>query len=212
MSNGGIELKKVLITGGNGDIARAIQNKLLCSEEFEVQTPGKNELDVTDIAGVKEYIEGYVPDILINNAGYVLPQSIAECDLKSTRTSIDVNLFGTFNCAAAVLRKNVNAVIINIGSSAATKVHGTWSSYCAAKAGVVMATQCWAEDGIKAVCISPGRTATKMRKGLYPDEDVNTLLKPDDLAQIVMYAVNGKYKWGSHINVTLQNIGALLND
>lgn len=205
-------MKKVLITGGNGDIAKAIQKKLLCAGEFEVRAPGREELDVTDIVEVEKYIEGYIPDILINNAGYVLPQSIGKCDLKSTKTAIDVNLFGTFNCAAAVLNRNNNAIIINIGSSAATKVHGTWSSYCAAKAGVVMATQCWAEDGVKSLCISPGRTATKMRKGLYPDEDVNTLLKPDDFAKIVMYALDGKYKWGSHINVTLQNIGELLND
>ena len=27
------------------------------------------------------------------------------------------------------------------------------------------------EDGIFSVCISPGRTKTKMRKSLYPDEE-----------------------------------------
>lgn len=205
-------MKKVLITGGNGDIAKAIAKKLLCDGEYEVRTPGKEELNVTDIAGVEKYAGEYTPDILINNAGYVLPQPISECNLESTKIAIDVNLFGTFNCAAAVLKRNKGAIIINIGSSAATKVHGTWSSYCAAKAGVVMATQCWAEDGIKALCISPGRTATKMRKGLYPDEDINTLLKPDDFAQIVMYALQGKYKWGSHINVNIENVGELLDD
>lgn len=205
-------MKKVLITGGNGDIAKSIAKKLLYDGRYEVKAPGKEELNVTDIAGMEKYVEEYTPDILINNAGYVLPQSISECNLESTKLAIDVNLFGIFNCAAAVLKRNKDAMIINIGSSAATKVHGTWSSYCAAKAGVVMATQCWAEDGIKALCISPGRTATKMRRGLYPDEDINTLLKPDDFAQIVMYALQGKYEWGSHINVNIENVGALLDD
>ena len=75
-----------------------------------------------------------------------------------------------------------------------------------------MATKCWADDGVKTLCISPGRTATKMRRGLYPDEDVTTLLKPEDFAKIVVFALKGRYEWGSHINVNLQNIGELLND
>ena len=179
---------------------------------YDIAAPGKHELDVTDVDGVKRYVEEYKPDILINNAGYVVPMSINNCDVLSEKKAIDINLFGTFNCTAAVLNENPTAKVINIGSSAATKIHGTWSSYCAAKAGVVMATQCWAEDGVDAVCISPGRTATKMRKSLFPEEDQNTLLKTEDFAEIVYRAVKGKYIKGSHINVTKQNVKELLND
>lgn len=205
-------MKRVLITGGNGDIARAIAERLSHEKDFEVRTPGKTELNVIDIENVRDYISSYVPDILINNAGFVFPQSIRDCDIEKSKLALDINLFGTFNCTAAVLSKNSNAQIINIGSSAATKVHGTWSSYCASKAAVVMATRCWAEDGINTVCISPGRTATKMRKGLYPEEDQNTLLKPEDFAAVVYYAIQGRYESGSHLNVNLQNIGEYLND
>lgn len=204
-------MEKVLITGGEGDIAQAIAKKLLNKGEYDIKTPGKRELDVTDIAAVTQFVKNFVPDILINNAGYVLPQSIKNCDIESERKAFDINLFGIFNCTAAVLKENKNARIINIGSSAATKVHGTWSSYCAAKAAVVMATKCWAEDGVYTVCLSPGRTATKMRRGLYPQEDQNTLLKPEDFATIVLYAVEGKYASGEHINVNLQNVGELIH-
>lgn len=51
---------------------------------------------------------------------------------------------------------------------------------------------------------------TKMRKGLYPDEDPNTLMKVDDFAQIVVYAVMGYYPNGAHINVNLSNVQALI--
>ena len=204
-------MKRVLITGGNGDIAKALYNILDSTKNYEVKTPGKEELDVTDILSVKSYIGKFQPDILINNAGYVFPQSIKDCNISKSKKALDVNLWGVFNCTSAVLSKNKSAQIINIGSSAATKIHGTWSSYCAAKAGVVMATKCWAEDGINVICISPGRTLTKMRKGLYPDEDPNTLLLPEDFAKIVYYAILGKYKSGDHINVNLQNIKELLN-
>ncbi len=204
-------MKRVLITGGNGDIAKAIYNILDSTKNYEVKTPGKEELDVTDILSVKSYIDKFQPDILINNAGYVIPQSIKDCNILKSKNALDVNLWGVFNCTSAVLSKNKSAQIINIGSSAATKIHGTWSSYCAAKAGVVMATKCWAEDGVNVVCISPARTLTKMRKGLYPDEDPKTLLTPNDFAKIVYFAILGKYKSGDHINVNLQNIKELLN-
>ena len=49
----------IVITGGNGDIAKAIRNKL--EGEFEVLTPGKAELDVTDIEQVRTYFLKYHP-------------------------------------------------------------------------------------------------------------------------------------------------------
>lgn len=204
-------MEKVLITGGQGDIAQAIAKRLLDDGRYEVKAPGKDEMDVTKPDAVMEYVKDFVPDILINNAGYVFPQSIKACDTEKEKKAFDINLFGTFNCTAAVLKLNSAARIINIGSSAATKIHGTWSSYCAAKAAVVMATKCWAEDGVDVVCLSPGRTETKMRRGLYPDEDKSTLLKPEDFASIVLYAIEGRYAPGEHINVNLQNVGELLN-
>lgn len=202
-------MRTIVITGGKGDIAQSIKREL--EQEYMILTPGKEELDVTDIQMVDEYFSRQNTDILINNAGYVVPFSIGKCDISSERRAIDINLFGTFNCTAAVLKRNPNAKVINIGSSAATKVHGTWSSYCASKAGVVMATMCWADDGYDVVCISPGRTATKMRKGLFPDEDQTTLLTTENFAKVVRKAINGEYEKGSHINVTKQNVRDLLN-
>ncbi len=204
-------MRKVLITGGQGDIAKAIGKRLAADGNFEVRTPGRRELDVTSIESARNYVENFTPDVLVNNAGYVFPQSLRGCDAERLQEAIAVNLFGVFNCAAAVLARNPKAQIINIGSSAATKIHGTWSSYCASKAGVVMATECWAEDGINAVCISPGRTMTKMRRGLYPGEDQSTLLNPADFAEIVYFAIQGRYPPGSHINVNLQNVGELIH-
>ena len=204
-------MKKVLITGGNGDISKAIKALMEKEGGYKVITPSHKEMDVTKIEDVEKFIDDNVPDILINNAGFVRPQSIKDCDINIAKTAIDVNLFGTYNCTAAVLKKNPNAQIINIGSSAATKIHATWSSYCASKAAVVMATKCWAADGVDVVCVSPGRTRTKMRKGLYPDEDQNTLMKPEDFAQVVMKAVHHEYEAGAHINVNKDNVKELIN-
>ncbi len=204
-------MKKVLITGGQGDIAQAIRVQLEKEGKYDIRTPGKAELDVTQEDSVRRYIDTFVPDILVNNAGYVLPQSIRDCNLARDKISVEVNLLGVFNCSAVVLQANPKAQIINIGSSAATKVHATWSSYCATKAAVVMATQCWAEDGVDVVCISPGRTKTKMRKSLYPVEDASTLLLPKEFAAVVIKAIHHEYPAGSHINVNRQNYEEIIH-
>lgn len=201
---------RVLITGGNGDIAKAICNELKIEKKYEVFSPGKEELDVTNLDSVRSYIMGIKPDILINNAGYVVPNSVKNADFDSTKKHIEINLLGTFWCAQAGLLANPQLSIINIASAAAVEVHATWSEYCSTKAAVVMATKCWAEDGIYAVAISPGRTRTKMRKSLFPDEDQDTLLEPRDFAKVVMKAVRKEYQSGTHIIVRKQNVEDLL--
>ena len=64
-----MKMKKIVITGGDGDIAQGIKQLLLKKSGFEVCTPGRFELDVTNIDLVQEYMSENKPDILINNAG-----------------------------------------------------------------------------------------------------------------------------------------------
>lgn len=80
------------------------------------------------------------------------------------------------------------------------------------KAAVAMATKCWAEDGLYAVAVSPGRTKTKMRKALFPDEDQNTLLEPMDFAKVVIRAVHKEFPSGENIIVKKQNVQQLLSE
>ena len=172
--------------------------------------PTRQEMDVTNWESIENTISYFKPDILVNNAGYVVPKSIKEADLTNTKKHIDINLGGIFYCTEIALKYNHHLQIINIGSAAAIETHATWSEYCATKAAVVMATKCWAEDGLYSVVISPGRTKTKMRKSLYPDEDQTTLLEPDDFAKVVMKAIRKEYPSGSHVVVRKQNVEMLL--
>lgn len=203
--------KKVLITGGNGGIAVAIREQLE-KEGYNVLAPGRLEMDVTNVDSIKRVVSEFIPDILINSAGYVVPQSVKDADLASTKKHIDINLLGTFYCTQIALKYNPKLDIINVGSAAAVTTHPTWSEYCATKAGVVMATKCWAEDGLYSVVISPGRTRTKMRKFLFPDEDQSTLLEPVDFAKVIMKAVRKEYPTGTHIIVRKSNVQELLSE
>lgn len=203
--------KKVLITGGNGGIALAIKEELGL-EGYEVYSPGRQEMDVTDPISIESVVSEFIPDILINAAGYVVPQSVKDADLESTKKHIEINLLGTFYCTQIALKYNPCLDIVNVGSAASVATHATWSEYCASKAGVVMATKCWAEDGLYSVVISPGRTKTKMRKALFPDEDQSTLLDPSDFAKVVMKAVKKEYPTGTHIIVRKNNVQDILNN
>lgn len=202
-------MKKVLITGGSGDIAQAIKEQLII-EGYDVYAPPRQELDVTDWKSIEKAISSYVPDVLINNAGYVVPKSIRNADLSETKRHIDVNLAGTFYCTEIALRYNADLSIVNVASAAAVEIHATWSEYCATKAAVVMATKCWADDGLYAVAISPARTKTKMRKSLYPEEDQSSLLDPNDFAKVIVKAVKKEYKAGDHILVRKQTVSDIL--
>ncbi len=197
---------KVLITGGNGDIAKAIARILEKNLQYKVLLPSKEELDVTDIDKVKSYMMKEKPDILINNAGAILIDGIANNNINKHKNIIDVNLTGVFACTGALLKINPKAKIINIGSSAGTKIHANWSSYCATKAAVIMATKCWAEEGVDAICLSPGRTLTKMRKSMYPNENPNSLMKVDDFAIVVKKAIENEYPKGANLDINIDNI------
>ena len=203
--------KKILITGGSGGIAQAIKEELLACGH-DVFAPSRLEMDVTDPESIEKVMSIFVPDVLVNNAGYVVPQSVRNANIESTKRHIDINLTGVFYCTQIALKKNPNLDIVNIGSAAAIETHATWSEYCATKAAVVMATKCWAEDGLYSVVISPGRTQTKMRKSLFPDEDQSTLLKPKDFAKVVVRAINKDYVSGAHIVVRKQNVEDLLEE
>ena len=203
--------KKVLITGGSGGIAQAIKT-LLEEDGYIVKAPTRQEMDVTNWDSIESLIKEFIPDILINNAGYVVPNSVKTMDLENTKRHFDINVGGTFYCTGIALKYNPNLQVVNIGSAAAVESHATWSEYCASKAAVVMATKCWAEDGLYAVAISPGRTRTKMRKFLFPDEDQSTLLEPDDFAKVVMKGVRKEYPSGANILVRKQNVQQLLNE
>lgn len=204
---------KVVITGGSGDIAKAISSILSATGEYTVLTPSRKELNVTDIVSVNQYLSQEKPDILINNAGAILLEDIEKNNIEKHKHVIDVNLFGIFNCTGAALQNNPKAKIINIGSSAGTKVHGSWSSYCATKAAVIMATKCWAEEGVDAVCVSPGRTTTKMRTSMYPNEDKNTLMHPNDFAKFIYKIITtNNYKKGDNIDVNIKNVKELINE
>jgi len=175
-------MKKIVITGGSGDIAQAARQ--LLEKEFIVYTPSKEELDITSTFEIKKYMEKIKPNILINNAGYIYREPIIKLNVLELKRHININLIGAAMCSKYAILNGADT-IINIGSTAGCDGKADWSAYCISKAGLIMLSDCLAKENIKAITLSIGRTNTKMRKKLFPNEDESTLLKPEDIANLI---------------------------
>ena len=125
-------------------------------------------------------------DVLINNAGVVEPIAhLAAADPEAWGQVIDVNLKGVFNGMHAALpqmRAQGGGSILTISSGAAHGPVEAWSHYCASKAAVHMLTRCLdkeeAQNGIRAIGLSPGTVATQMQReikasGINPVSQLN---------------------------------------
>lgn len=113
-------------------------------------------------------------DILVNNAGLIEPIArLEDADPTAWGTVVDVNLKGAFHMVRACLpsmKRAGGGTILNISSGAATSPLEGWSHYCATKAALLMLTRCIhkeeAENGIRAVGLSPGTVATHVQTAI----------------------------------------------
>jgi 3-oxoacyl-[acyl-carrier protein] reductase len=84
--------------------------------------------------------------------------------------------------------------IVNIASTAGITARPGWVAYASSKAAVVSLSQTLAEElagsGIKIYTISPGRTATELRRKLAPEEDPSTIMQPDAVADVIAMLVS----------------------
>lgn len=185
-------MKTILITGGAGDWASSF--KAAYSTEFNILTPGRSELDVTNEVMVKSYIGRNKVDVLINNAGSIHPKKILESDSQLWINDINVNLVGTYLAAKYVLKSNSEALIINMSSTAGFNAYADWSSYCASKAAVITLSKSLANDGFKSYCLCPGGFDTKFRDNFDLNND--NLMPCSEISRYVMGIINLQYSPG----------------
>jgi len=169
-----------IITGGEGDLARCLEEKL--SPCFEsVYAPGREELDVCCEESVNAFFADVdEPELLICNAGMVDDALLAKMGERQWDDVMAVNLRGAFLCARAVARKMVKrrrGHVVFIGSFSGFSPHVGQANYAAAKAGLVaMAKSLAAELGGKGVRVNvvvPGWLETKMTRGV-PEDKIET--------------------------------------
>jgi NAD(P)-dependent dehydrogenase (short-subunit alcohol dehydrogenase family) len=138
-------------------------------------------------------------NVLVNNAGEgarIAPAS--EQTDASIAQSLGSNLTGAIlGCrrAAAIMQKQRNGLIVNIGSACSTHAWPGWSVYSAAKAGLLMFTRCLLTElrphGIRVTSVLPswGQTDFTNAADLPPRDPaiLRKCISPDDLGQLIVH-------------------------
>ncbi len=145
-------------------------------------------------------------DVLVNNAGMVLPGGIGEATLEDWNRHMAVNLTSVFlGCQMAVRQMRTQGgggSIINISSVAGLSAFANLAAYCASKGGVRLLTKAAALDvaaeGIRINSVHPGHLDTDMIAGardvapeMVAEMEANVPMKflgaPDDIANMNLF-------------------------
>ena len=138
-------------------------------------------------------------DILINNAGKAL-----NCPVESTATEIlddimNINFRAPYlltQLALPTLLKSNRASIINVASVVAHAGYPLQSAYTASKHALLGFTKSLAQEvydkGVRVHAISPGGVYTDMIKVSRPDLTDEGMIKPQDIADIVMFLLKNR--------------------
>ena len=236
----GLQDKVALVTGSGGGIGRTIALNFaregavvaindvndagIAETVRQIEAVGGRAMaahfDITDLASTRamaatlERSLGRI-DVLVNNAALLLNHELfLETDPEACDREIKVILYGTMNCARAVLPGMIErrfGKVINIVTDAARVGQERQCNYSAAKGGVISFTKSIAKEigrhNINVNAVSPGATNSPMRmemlrqlkenigeqKALEREERVKRayalrrLGEPEDVANTVLY-------------------------
>jgi NAD(P)-dependent dehydrogenase (short-subunit alcohol dehydrogenase family) len=158
--------------------------------------------DVSQEQDIKILVETVVNelggvDILVNNAATFLHyhEELVDLPVQSWDRVIDVNLRGAFLCIKAVLPYMVEkrgGSIINISSMAAVRAGKGRIAYGVSKAGLERMSFGLAEEvrgyNIAVNSLAPvGITDTAIARELFPGEDPEKWVRPEDVAKAVKW-------------------------
>lgn len=179
--SGGESNNVAVITGGEGDLARAVTKELLAGG-WIVHNPGRTELDVTNSTQVKSWFAQLERiDLLVNNAGIIRDKPVFKMTENDFDDVMDVCLKGAFLCSQAAIRrmaKQRSGHIIQVGSVSALTGPAGQANYAAAKAGLIGLTKSLAKEygarNVRINCVLPGFLETKMTASLLADAEQRT--------------------------------------
>ena len=157
--------------------------------------------DVTveaDVEALFERLDGAKlhPAVLVNNAGTGSFKPLVETTAAEWDAVSAVNVRGAFLCAREAMKRmqaRGGGRIVNIGSVVSFKGYPNQGAYSASKHALLGLTKVLAVEGaahgivVQAVC--PGGVDTGMVADARPDLDRAGLIRPDDVAEAVLFCL-----------------------
>ena len=148
-------------------------------------------------------------DIVVNNAGLVLPGAVDTISEEDWDRTMAVNLKGIYQVsrfAIAVMKRQGGGVIVNVASVSGIKASKDRAAYCASKGGVIALTKAMAldyiDDNIRVNCVCPGTVDTpslnrrieafadpeKARREFRAKQPVGRLGSDSEIAYAILFA------------------------
>ena len=138
-------------------------------------------------------------DILVNNAGVTHSAPLEQTSTEDWQRCISINARAPFILcreALPLLKKSQAAHIINIASVVGVKGYPLQSAYTASKHALRGMTISLAEElrgsNIRVHLLCPGGVDTDMVDNVRPDIARDELIKPQEIAELVLYLVTHK--------------------
>jgi NADP-dependent 3-hydroxy acid dehydrogenase YdfG len=201
-----------LITGAGGGIGSAIATALApthtlllagrpsarldaVAERLGATTWPLDLADAEAIESATEVVDQL--DVLVHNAGVMLPGAAGESYIEEWRATFEVNVFGAVALTLALLPalRQARGHVVFINSGAGQRVSAGMASYSASKFALRAFADSLRNDepALRVTTVYPGRVDTGMQQDLVAYEggeyDPSRFLRPDTVAEVVAAAV-----------------------
>ncbi len=196
-------MKRLFLTGGNGDIGSAIKN-LFIAKGFEVIAPGSHELNLMEFADIAAFLKQQGAfDVVIHCAGINFPKPFSEItdeDFLKTMSINSLSFYKILNELVCDGKVNQNGAVLAVSSIYGVISRKNRFSYAASKHSLMGMVQTLAlelaETGVRTNALAPGFVDTKLTRQNNTPETIRNfetkiplgrLAKPEDIAKIAYF-------------------------
>jgi NADP-dependent 3-hydroxy acid dehydrogenase YdfG len=214
--------RRALITGASSGIgeataralaARGAHVTLLARRADRVEALASELGGAALVADVGAPLPSGDFDLVVANAGVMLPAPAEDASREDLRRMLDANLVGLVNTVQAAAPGLLAAGeagrpsdLVVVSSIAARRVFDGYAAYSASKAGATAYAEGvraeWARRGVRVTTIEPGLTRTELREHvagghrdqLYGMFDVIDAMTAQDVAEVIAFAVSQPHR------------------